>query len=329
MQEVRSGRLLPGEKLGSIRQLASRFGVGRQVILSATEILSTQAIIIKRSRQGTYINPDLAPELVRERTKRIGFLNWQVRQPGLGAFSLRVYNEVLRMAPALNCEIFWQGMIDDLDPVNWFAGMRLDALLVTGRIDDALVTLLQQHSIPYLIVGNYQFNLHANQLEKALEEDIYGAIRRQCQEKHFTRLGTITNSTQLQSTRLYLAGAQQVATELGLEYPEKWCYADAAENGYDGLQKLLVNDQDRPDIIYMTARAFPEAARYLFEHHLIEPERRPFLLLDYLGHTELYPYLVDAVVYQEEALGMIALPRLLDIYYGRRRQPYHERIANE
>ncbi|NLE56561.1 MAG: GntR family transcriptional regulator, partial [Lentisphaerae bacterium] len=265
MQEVRSGRLLPGEKLGSIRQLASRFGVGRQVILSATEILSTESIIIKRSRQGTYINPNLSPELVRERTKRIGFLNWQILQPGLGAFSLRVYNEVLRMAPALNCEIFWQGMVDDLDPVNWFAGMRLDALLVTGRIDDALVALLQSRSIPYLIVGNYQFNLPANQLEKALAEDVSGAIRQLCQERHFTRLGTITNSTQLQSTRLYLAGAQLVAKELGLHYPEQWRYADAAENGYAGLQQLLGDNKDAPDIIYMTARAFPEAARYLFE----------------------------------------------------------------
>ena len=329
LQEVRSGRLLPGEKLGSIRQLAGRFGVGRQVILSATEILSTESIIIKRSRQGTYINPNLSPELVRERTKRIGFLNWQVKQPGLGAFSLRVYNEVLRMAPALNCEIFWQGMVDDLDPVNWFAGMRLDALLVTGRIDDALVALLQRHSIPHLIVGNYQFKLPANQLEKALAEDISGALRHTCQMKHFTRLGTVTNSPQLQSTRLYLAGAQEVAAELGLHYPEQWRYADAAEDGYAGLQQLLSDKNNAPDIIFMTARAFPEAARYLFEHHLVEPQRHPFLLLDYLGHAELYPYLVDATVYPEEELGKIALPRLLDIYYGRRRQPHHERVARE
>jgi len=120
------------------------------VILSATEILSTESIIIKRSRQGTYINPNLSPELVRERTKRIGFLNWQILQPGLGAFSLRVYNEVLRMAPALNCEIFWQGMVDDLDPVNWFAGMRLDALLVTGQDEGVKVTVnvYRAHDVP-------------------------------------------------------------------------------------------------------------------------------------------------------------------------------------
>lgn len=327
LQEVRSGRLLPGEKLGSIRQLAERFGVGRQVILSATSILSEQSVIITRSKQGTYINPNLEPGLVRERTKRIGFLNWRVRLPGVGAYSLRVYHEVLQRAPGLNCEIFWQGMTDDLDPVRWYTGMRLDAILVTGRADDELIERLQQHSVPYLVVGNYQFRQPANQLEKAPEEDIFRALQRLAGEHHFRRLGTITHSPELLATRLYQAGAQRAAAELGLAYPAAWQYADAAEDGYAGMRQLLESSAEEPEIIYMTAKAFPGAARYLFEERRAEPGRRPFLVLDYRDLAEYYPYLVDAVVYTEEGLGRVALARLLDIYYGRLQQPYRERIA--
>lgn len=327
LQEVRSGRLLPGEKLGSIRLLAERFGVGRQVILSATALLSEQSVVITRSKQGTYINPNLEPGLVRERTKRIGFLNWRVGMPGVGAYSLRVYHEVLQRAPGLNCEIFWQSTNDDLDPVQWFTGMRLDAVLVTGRVDDELVMRLREHSISYLVVGNYQFNQPANCLEKAPEEDIYRVLRQFCQERGFRRLGTITSSPALLATRLYQAGAQRVADELGLRYPAGWQYSHAAEDGYVGMGQLLADGGDSPEIIYMTAKAFPGAARYLFEEHRADPERRPFLVLDYHDYAAYYPYLIDAVVYPEETLGRVALARLLDLYYGRLRQPYRERMA--
>ena len=70
-KEISCRRLLRGQRLESIRTLAEKFGVGRQVVLSAFEILVNEQLLIAEVGRGTFVNPVL-PRI--ESIRRIGLL---------------------------------------------------------------------------------------------------------------------------------------------------------------------------------------------------------------------------------------------------------------
>ena len=146
-EAIRNSRLLPGERLGSVRHLADSFGVGRQVILSALGLLAEQGLIVTKAKQGCYVNPKLSPGVVKENVKRFGFTSWRVGEPGVNAFSVRAYQAILRSAPEYNCEVFWRSEATPFNVGDWVADMRLDGMFITGLIDDALLAALEK-SIP-------------------------------------------------------------------------------------------------------------------------------------------------------------------------------------
>ena len=54
-QQILSGQLAPNTKLQSVRSLADKFSVGRQVILSALNILEQEKLVHTKARQGAFV----------------------------------------------------------------------------------------------------------------------------------------------------------------------------------------------------------------------------------------------------------------------------------
>lgn len=54
-RQIFSGKLSPGEKLQSVRNLAEEFKVGRQVVLSAFSLLEKEKLIHMKARQGAFV----------------------------------------------------------------------------------------------------------------------------------------------------------------------------------------------------------------------------------------------------------------------------------
>lgn len=65
-KQIRSGRLAPGRKIPSIRELAQRFDVSSQVIKSALELLEQRNLVVSQPRIGVYVNPGGVAPLKRE-----------------------------------------------------------------------------------------------------------------------------------------------------------------------------------------------------------------------------------------------------------------------
>ena len=65
-KQIRSGRLAPGRKIPSIRELAQRFDVSSQVIKSALDVLEQRNLVVSRPRIGVYVNPGGVSPLKRE-----------------------------------------------------------------------------------------------------------------------------------------------------------------------------------------------------------------------------------------------------------------------
>jgi DNA-binding GntR family transcriptional regulator len=54
-QEIAEGKLKPGERLPSIRQLAERFQVAAGTIQSALRELKTEGLVVSQQAKGTYV----------------------------------------------------------------------------------------------------------------------------------------------------------------------------------------------------------------------------------------------------------------------------------
>ena len=62
LADVLRGRISKGEwrsgPLPSVKQLQQEYGVGRDTVLRAVEILRTEGVVFTVPRRGTYVTPD-------------------------------------------------------------------------------------------------------------------------------------------------------------------------------------------------------------------------------------------------------------------------------
>lgn len=61
-EAIRAGRLLPSEKVASIRQLASEFGVNRHTVMAALQQLVAEGWIVSKERSGYFVERTLPVE---------------------------------------------------------------------------------------------------------------------------------------------------------------------------------------------------------------------------------------------------------------------------
>lgn len=66
--EIRTGRLVRGQKLPTERQLAAHFGVGRGVVREAVKVLGAMGLVEARQGSGIYIRNNPLPSLSRALT---------------------------------------------------------------------------------------------------------------------------------------------------------------------------------------------------------------------------------------------------------------------
>ncbi|MBL1079476.1 GntR family transcriptional regulator [Nocardia sp. 2] len=68
--DIEAGRLRPGQRIASTRELAAQFEVSVGAINDAMELLISKGLVVSRSRSGRYVALDAAPiDRIRERPK--------------------------------------------------------------------------------------------------------------------------------------------------------------------------------------------------------------------------------------------------------------------
>ena len=55
--EIRSGKIGPGSKLSSTREMAILFDVSQQVVKSAMDVLESKKLVVREPRKGIYVAP--------------------------------------------------------------------------------------------------------------------------------------------------------------------------------------------------------------------------------------------------------------------------------
>ncbi len=291
-KEIRTGAIRPGDRLESIRTLAERFGVGRQVVLSAFQELQQGGVLETQVGRGTFVKHS---PLTNHGRINLAFC---VRLSGLAWF----YNRAVFLGAALKSEELNINLTiapgdAGSSPAGWCREHGMDGLLITGQLDDATVTELNKSGLPYLILGTYEFKEPAYTLTGSSDLSIE-LCRKAFKEYPVRRPGMILGDLSFYSTRKLLEKFQAIATESGLKIPERHIYSSYDEDGYEGMKKLMTA-HNPPDLLYIVGRAFPGAARYIFEHG----GKRPVIISPCSEDLQpLYPELIDIPIPQRSSI---------------------------
>jgi len=280
---IRQGRVRPGDRLESIRDLAVRFGVGRQVVLSAFQKLQQEDLVETQVGRGTFVRHSA---LARNGKLNVAFC---VRKSGLAWF----FNRNVFLGCAVKAEEKGINLTiapgdAESSPVSWCIEHGMDGLLVTGQVDDSLVRELNHSGLPYLVIGTYDLKEPANVLTS--NSDGTGkAIREAFERFEIRRPGVIAGDPAFHSTRNLLERITDTVRARGIEIPSEYLYAAGDEDGYKGMSELM-NLPEPPDMLLIVGRAFPGAARYLFETGI----KRPVIISPPSDEQNpLYPELID------------------------------------
>lgn len=281
-EEIRRGRLKPGDRLESIRALAARFGVGRQVVLSAFTRLEQEDILVKQVGRGTFVRDTAAATGARP---TVGF---HVRRSSLAWFYNRsVFFGAAEQAERLGIQLAVLPGDAGEEAGKYCRRRGIDGLLATGEIDDEWIARLNAAKLPYLVLGTYQLGEPAWQL--TFKENTFDhALRAALRDRPARRIAGITGNDAFFSTRRLLDSLLATAAEAGSRINPRDIISDPAEDGYAAMRQLMKR-RPAPDLVFITGRAFPGAARYLFEHG---PER-PRIITPCDENRPLYPELVD------------------------------------
>ena len=264
--EIYAGRYRPGEKLESVRQLADRFEVGRQVVLYALGQLVKQGVLTSSARRGYFLSPAFQPN----RFHRIGYLKNDIN-PLRSALDHALYAAALyfgyQLIPCHNFE-------SDVSAEDLLKNMAdIDGIILTGRgITDRFLAAFARGRLPYVVLGEYAISgKHPAAGAVSVWQGNRKSLLRFLKKKSFRRIAVIAGPNTSFSDRRF---AEKHAEFLRRNAPESRVeIVYAREDGYPEISCLLSPPADPPELLFFCGEQCLGYRKYAEEHpELPRPE---------------------------------------------------------
>lgn len=314
-KQIKSKEIKPGERLEPVRSLAEKFSVGRQVVLSAFDILASEGLVFSHVGRGTFATGKNIG-VFSDKNYRIGFF---VNRSRVETFYNRnVFFGASEKAGEAGVTMFLAPDDDEFDLVLWAQRKQLDALLVSGRVDKDLIKVLKKPGIPFIILGKYYLPSDVNVIETC-EVDILGEVMRLAWDRFkFKSAGAILGAADLRISKELAELVKNDMKKCGVECKDGNLIYSDMEEGYTEAKKLL-NKDDSPEAIFVTGQAFPGVARYLFEKSNEKNFKRPVIITAASDkYNIMYPELIDVVIYGSvREVGNAGIEEVVKLLDGR------------
>ena len=246
MQEIHSGKYKGGEKLESIRTLAERYKVGRQVVLSAFDLLAKQDLIYTKARSGVFVK-----EKERPFHYRIGFFKNAINPARSDSINL-LYQIALRYGFHLICGSNFEGDTTLSDFLR--EKPDLDGVIISGFVHEELLREVSCGCLPYLVMGNSHISEKHPQIRLDYTKTIGPKLFKLVREKNWKSLSII-------------CGPEYVANDYILGDTLKKFFQDS---GCDCKVNTIYSRTDSyPELTaLMKSRTVPDAIYFAGEHCL-------------------------------------------------------------
>jgi DNA-binding transcriptional regulator YhcF (GntR family) len=313
-EQIKSGKIKPGQRLESVRVLAEKFSVGRQVVLSAFDILASEGLVFSHVGRGTFAAGKTAG-VVSSKNYRIGFF---INQSRVESFCNR---NLFLGASEKSGEAGVTMLLapdDEFELALWTQRKQLDALLVSGRVNPVFIKTLKKLGIPFVILGDYYLPSGLNVIETCDDNVIGEAMRLAWDKFRFKSVGAILGAADLRVSKELTGVIKTDMTERGVICKAKnFSYSDT-EEGYCEAEKMFAKN-DAPDALFITGQAFPGVARYLFERNNDKCFKRPVIITAASDkHNIMYPELIDVVIYgSAREMGNSGIEEIIKLLDGK------------
>lgn len=231
LSEVSNGRLQPGQKLSSVRQLAEQFGFGRQVVLSALTLLVKQNILCSAARQGYYINPSLR----RGRYYRLGYFLNRINPASSGRHQEVLYFAARRCGWEL---IFGSNFEEEYELSDWLQRKSdLDGIFINGIVDEGVLRTLSGSCLPYVIVGNHEVGAEHIQVRSGVGDRVGRGVLKVIRDQGLPQLASILGPQFVYNERVIAQAIRLRLRQAGLmarDYP----VIHASDDGYADIERL-------------------------------------------------------------------------------------------
>jgi DNA-binding transcriptional regulator YhcF (GntR family) len=325
--QIHNGEIKPGERLASVRVLAGKFGVGRQVVLSAFEILTKEKLVFSHVGRGTFVSGKTAS--VRPgRNYRMGFYINRSRVETF--YNRNLFLGVSEKAGEAGVTMLLAPDDDGFDLKSWVMRKELDVLLVSGRVDGDFLKILEELAVPFVVMGKYYLPPDINIIEPCEEGVTPKAIRRVWNKFRFKSMGAVLGSSDLRVTQDLISIIKKCAREFPVSCGDKYINCSDEEEGYLQARDIYSGDE-HPEALFVTGQAFPGVARYLFERAGDKDFEKPVVITAATDkYNIMYPELVNAVIYTSgRETGNIAIEEAIKLLNGEIKRISYQVQASE
>lgn len=261
--KIKAGDLAPGERLASIRSLAAEFGVGRQVVLSAFNILSEENLISGEVGRGTFVN-GLAGNSLDGGKLRIAYVI--VRGELDAKFDSLIAGGLRRTAEKAGHKFTVHENVNEKDMPS--ICKNCDCVVIGGRVTNTFIGKMLKLGTKFISVGNrslapesnnIRFNI-APLLKKMLESD-----------KSATKtVGMITGSIHLPSSHEHIALLEEYAFENGLRWDRACIVCTDSFYGAEEIEEMWGAENNWPERVIMTLHTYLGFAQFAAENRIPE-----------------------------------------------------------
>lgn len=267
ISEIRNGHYKPGEKLKSVRSIADQYGVGRQIALSAIQLLARNNLVYTEKGSGTFVRHDLRTD----RYNRIGlFINRM--NPAYSWETLKTAGEML--AKENYSLILGANFEEDFTLSDWLKKKtELDGILLEGLLDDKLLKSVSAAGIPYVVIGNYDIDAKHPQATADIKDFLCSNLAVSIRKSGCRKIGAILGSPDLRADRESAEGVTAAIKEAGLPV-DRSLIRQCEEDAYADIVYLLENAEPRPDFIFVHGIYAASLQKYFANH---DPSHRPYV----------------------------------------------------
>jgi DNA-binding LacI/PurR family transcriptional regulator len=314
-EQIKGNKIKPGQRLESVRSLAEKFSVGRQVVLSAFDILASEGLIYSHVGRGTFVSGTTGG-VVASKNYRIGFFINQSRVETF--YNRNVFLGASEKASEAGITMLLAPNDDGFELKLWAKRKELDGLLVSGRVGKPLVKMLKQLNIPFVLIGNYDVPADINVIEAYTGNVIHETMNCLWSKFKYKSAGAILGPADLKASQELAQAIKVSLKELPVECkPENIVYSEM-ENGYEEANKIFSND-NAPEVLFVTGEAFPGLARYFFEKSNDKNFKRPIIITAIADkYNIMYPELIDvAIYYSAREMGNVGIEKMIQLLDGK------------
>ena len=272
-KQIRYGILKPGMPLPSIRTLSAENGIGRQIVLSAFQLLADEGLLLCAVGRGTLVNPDLKAW----RQCRIAFA--VVGDNCRNVFYQSISKGLFRATEGSGKEI----VVYENVTSEQLKTISADCILLSGHVTRHLVEQLEQRNQRCIVIGNYLSGNWFNQIRFGMAQLTREMLM--TDETHTKEVGILTDSAGYAVSREMIEELELYSHEFDLPWGPKNAVCAYTPAGVEEIHAVW-GRHGFPDRIVTTQHLYSGLVHYFKEHETVQ--KRPEILV-FLSDPSLLP----------------------------------------